>query len=40
MGNIMGYFDGAAEPTNPGGIATYGWVIIEDDKLLGEGKGV
>ncbi|MHB1708806.1 MAG: ribonuclease HI [Thermoplasmataceae archaeon] len=40
MGNILGYFDGAAEPTNPGGIATYGWAIVEDDKLLGEGKGV
>ncbi len=28
---VVGYFDGLCEPRNPGGIATYGYVIYLDD---------
>ena len=34
------YFDGACEPTNPRGIATYGFVIYQDGKKIKEGKGL
>ena len=41
------YFDGACEPFNPGGTASYGWIIKENDKILaqdgkiiGQGKGM
>ena len=37
---IVIYFDGACEPTNPKGIATYGFVIYKDGKKIGEGKGL
>lgn len=30
------YFDGACEPFNPGGTASYGWVIKETGKILAE----
>jgi ribonuclease HI len=33
------YFDGATEPFNPGGIASYGFVILRDGKTVLEGKG-
>ena len=41
------YFDGLCEPRNPGGIATYGYVVYKDGKaikkgcqVIGEGKGM
>ena len=38
---IIVYFDGACEPYNPKGIATYGYVIYRDyDKKVAEGKGL
>jgi ribonuclease HI len=33
---IKAYFDGACEPTNPGGIASFGALIIKDDKVIYE----
>ena len=29
---ILGYFDGLCEPKNPGGIATFGYVIFLDGR--------
>lgn len=34
------YFDGLCQPINPGGVATYGFVIYQNSKLLKEGYGV
>jgi len=34
------YFDGACEPRNPGGIATWGFVAFKDGKYLHEASGV
>jgi len=41
------YFDGLCEPRNPGGVATYGYVIYQNGKTLkkgcrvvGEGRGM
>ena len=34
------YFDGACEPFNPGGTASYGWLIKKDGKELKSGHGV
>jgi len=34
------YYDGACEPRNPRGVATYGFVIYLDRKKIGEGKGL
>ncbi len=34
------YFDGACEPVNPGGTASYGWLLKKDGKILKEGSGV
>lgn len=34
------YFDGACEPINPKGVATYGYVIYKDNEKLSEGKGI
>jgi len=41
------YFDGLCEPVNPGGVATYGYVIYQDGKVIkkgcrviGEGNGM
>lgn len=36
---IEAYFDGLCEP-NPGGVATYGFVILEDGKKVHEGHGL
>ena len=33
------YFDGACEPRNPGGKATYGWVLKERDTVRARGWG-
>lgn len=37
---IKVYFDGACEPINPGGIATFGYVIFRDYEKIIEGKGI
>jgi ribonuclease HI len=41
------YFDGACEPVNPGGTASYGWVIgrdghiiAQDGQIIGSGDGM
>lgn len=34
------YFDGACEPINPGGTASYGWVIKKDGKNIKTGYGI
>lgn len=34
------YFDGACEPFNPGGTASYGWLIKKDGKEIKSGHGV
>ena len=34
------YFDGAAEPTNPG-LGSWGWCLLsQSDKVIAEGKGI
>jgi len=46
--NVCLYFDGACEPVNPGGVATWGFVIKDDDGdvldaghgVVGEGEGM
>jgi len=32
------YFDGLCEPINPGGVATYGYIVREDGRSLKEGR--
>jgi ribonuclease HI len=32
----IAYFDGACEPVNPGGTASFGAVIFEDDRQIWE----
>ena len=34
------YFDGACEPFNPGGTASYGWLLKKDGKEIKSGHGV
>ncbi len=34
------YFDGACEPVNPGGTASYGWLLKKDGKIIQEGSGI
>ena len=34
------YFDGLCRPRNPGGVATYGYVIYKDGKKVKRGYGV
>lgn len=34
------YFDGLCEPINPGGVATYGFVVYEKRKKVKEGCGL
>ena len=34
------FFDGACEPFNPGGTASYGWILKKDGKELKSGHGV
>ncbi len=34
------YFDGACEPVNPGGTASYGYWIARDGKKIAEGSGI
>jgi ribonuclease HI len=33
-------FDGACYPYNPGGLATYGWQLFNDNVLYAEGNGI
>lgn len=37
---IKVYFDGACEPVNPGGTASYGWLIKKDGKTIASGHEV
>ncbi|MEJ2776363.1 ribonuclease HI [Sulfolobaceae archaeon RB850M] len=37
---ILGYFDGLCEPKNPGGIATFGYVIFLEDGRTVKGYGL
>jgi ribonuclease HI len=34
------YFDGLCRPKNPGGVATYGYLIYRDGKKVNSGSGV
>lgn len=34
------YFDGACEPINPGGTASYGWLLKRDGKIIESGSGI
>jgi ribonuclease HI len=34
------FFDGACEPTNPGGIASFGFLLVANGKDITSGKGV
>lgn len=34
------YFDGACEPVNPGGTATFGWLLKKDSKSIESGSGI
>ena len=34
------FFDGLCRPKNPGGVATYGYVIYQDGKKVRSGSGV
>ena len=34
------YFDGLCEPKNPGGVATYGYLVTRDGKKTHEGRGL
>ena len=38
--NIEVYFDGACEPVNPGGIATFGFVVYKNGETLKTEKGL
>jgi ribonuclease HI len=39
MAKIIVYCDGACEPCNPGGYATWGWVAFLDGKEISHGSG-
>jgi ribonuclease HI len=28
------FFDGACEPVNPGGVASYGFIVLQDEKEI------
>ena len=34
------YFDGACEPVNPGGSASFGYIIKRNDEVMAQGSGV
>src|SRR3989304_3207940 len=34
------FFDGACEPINPGGTASYGWLLKRDGKIIESGSGI
>lgn len=37
---LIVYFDGATEPANPGGVSTYGWIIIDNNQEVERHYGV
>ena len=37
---LLVYFDGLCEPVNPGGVATYGFVVKDGNSVVCEGKGL
>lgn len=37
---IVVHFDGLCQPKNPGGIATYGFVVFRDGRRIHEGRGI
>ncbi|MGB9811367.1 MAG: ribonuclease HI [Dictyoglomus turgidum] len=38
--NIEVFFDGACEPFNPGGVATWGYVVVADGKVMKQDYGL
>jgi len=41
MTTLTLYFDGLCEPRNPGGIATFGWLLLDEQgQVIEEGNGV
>ena len=40
MANYTLYFDGLCQPKNPGGVATYGFVVLCGNDVVYNGKGV
>ncbi len=40
MNRLVVFIDGACEPKNPGGVATYGFAIYRDGEKLDEGSGL
>ena len=40
MQRIVVYYDGACEPRNPRGVATYGFVAYANGRKIGEGNGL
>ena len=40
MTTLTLYFDGLCGPVNPGGIACYGWLLLQDGKEIAQGDGV
>ena len=40
MDQVVTFIDGACEPKNPGGVATYGFVVYLDGKEVGRGSGL
>ena len=38
--SVLLYFDGLCEPKNPGGMATYGFVVYRDGKKIKDGSGL
>jgi len=34
------YFDGACEPINPGGTASFGYLVKKDGKIISQGSGI
>ncbi len=40
MTTIEIYFDGLCEPRNPGGTATFGWLVKRKGKILASGSGL
>ncbi len=40
METVEVYFDGLCEPKNPGGVATYGYVVYRSGRKIHEGRGI
>jgi ribonuclease HI len=37
---LRAWFDGACEPVNPGGVATWGFIVRDDDTLIAKSSGL